>query len=117
MNNSRLFRFSNVFIAVGVASGLLINNAFAAEMPKEATQYTHEINQQYAKSLPFSNRQDFEDAQRGFIAPLLNEGVLKNDEGKTYYRAYDYKFDINAPAPDTINPSLWRQTQINGISG
>lgn len=117
MNNSRLFRFSNVFIAVGVASGLLINNAFAAEMPKEATQYTHEINQQYAKSLPFSNRQDFEDAQRGFIAPLLNEGVLKNDEGKIYYRAYDYKFDINAPAPDTINPSLWRQTQINGISG
>ncbi len=54
MNNSRLFRFSNVFIAVGVASGLLINNAFAAETPKEATQYTQEINQQYAKSLPLA---------------------------------------------------------------
>lgn len=117
MNNSRLFRFSNVFIAVGVASGLLINNAFAAEMPKEATQYTQEINQQYAKSLPFSDRQDFEDAQRGFIAPLLNHGELKNADGKVMYRAEDYKFDINAPAPDTVNPSFWRQSQVNGISG
>ncbi|MBW6054783.1 MBL fold metallo-hydrolase [Escherichia coli] len=29
----------------------------------------------------------------------------------------DYKFDINAPAPETVNPSLWRQSQLNGISG
>lgn len=117
MNNSRLFRFSNVFIAVGVASGLLINSAFAAEMPKEATQYTREMNQQYAKSLPFSDRQDFEDAQRGFIAPLFNHGELKDADGKVMYRAEDYKFDINAPAPDTVNPSFWRQSQVNGISG
>lgn len=117
MNNSRLFRFSNVFIAVGVASGLLINSAFAAEMPKEATQYTREMNQQYAKSLPFSDRQDFEDAQRGFIAPLFNHGELKDTDGKVMYRAEDYKFDINAPAPDTVNPSFWRQSQVNGISG
>lgn len=100
MNNSRLFRFSNVFIAVGVASGLLINNAFAAEMPKEATQYTHEINQQYAKSLPFSNRQDFEDAQRGFIAPLLNEGVLKTTRVKP------------TTAPMIINSISMRQRRI-----
>lgn len=68
-------------------------------------------------SLPFANRQDFDDAQRGFIAPLLNNGELKTPDGKTYYRAHDYQFDINAPAPDTVNPSLWRQSQINGISG
>lgn len=29
-----------------------------------------------------------------------------------YYRANDYKFDINAAAPETVNPSLWRQSQI-----
>ncbi len=33
------------------------------------------------------------------------------------YRGEDYKFDINAPAPETVNPSLWRQSQLNGISG
>ncbi|MCV5512812.1 MBL fold metallo-hydrolase, partial [Escherichia coli] len=37
--------------------------------------------------------------------------------GKPYYRGEDYKFDINAPAPETVNPSLWRQSQLNGISG
>lgn len=60
---------------------------------------------------------DFDDAQRGFIAPLLDEGILRDANGKIYYRANDYKFDINAAAPETVNPSLWRQSQINGISG
>ncbi|MCL5623244.1 MBL fold metallo-hydrolase, partial [Escherichia coli] len=52
-----------------------------------------------------------------FIAPLLDEGILRDANGKVYYRADDYKFDINAAAPETVNPSLWRQSQINGISG
>lgn len=60
---------------------------------------------------------DFDDALRGFIAPLLDEGILRDANGKIYYRANDYKFDINAAAPETVNPSLWRQSQINGISG
>ena len=84
---------------------------------KAATQYTQQVNQNYAKSLPFSDRQDFDDAQRGFIAPLLDEGILRDANGKPYYRGEDYKFDINAPAPETVNPSLWRQSQLNGISG
>ncbi|POP43092.1 hypothetical protein CHU32_17785 [Superficieibacter electus] len=117
MNNSRLFRLSRTFIAITAATGFLVNSAFAVEAPKDATKYTQQINQKYIQSLPFSDRQDFEDAQRGFIAPLLDQGILKNADGKQYYRAEDYKFDINATAPETVNPSLWRQSQLNGISG
>ncbi|EFP6234294.1 MBL fold metallo-hydrolase [Salmonella enterica] len=117
MNNERLFRLSRTFIAITTASGLFIHTAFAAESAKDATQYTQQINQQYIKNLPFSDRQDFADAQRGFIAPLPDHGILNNSDGKPYYRADDYKFDINASAPQTINPSLWRQSQLNGISG
>ncbi|EDA0833302.1 MBL fold metallo-hydrolase [Salmonella enterica] len=117
MNNEKLFRLSRTFIAITTASGLFIHTAFAAESAKDATQYTQQINQQYIKNLPFSNRQDFADAQRGFIAPLPDHGILNNTDGKPYYRADDYKFDINASAPQTINPSLWRQSQLNGISG
>ncbi|MEN1494722.1 hypothetical protein AAIH17_36495, partial [Pseudomonas aeruginosa] len=69
-----------------------------AELPvgpkAPATQYTQQVNQNYAKSLPFSDRQDFDDAQRGFIAPLLDEGILRDANGKIYYRANDYKFVI-----------------------
>ncbi|ECC1659881.1 TPA: MBL fold metallo-hydrolase [Salmonella enterica subsp. salamae] len=117
MNNETLFRLSRTFIAVTAASGLFIHTAFAAESAKEATAYTQQVNQQYTKNLPFSDRQDFADAQRGFIAPLPDHGILKNADGKPYYRADDYKFDMNAPAPQTVNPSLWRQSQLNGISG
>ncbi|ELL0181586.1 MBL fold metallo-hydrolase [Salmonella enterica] len=117
MNNEKLFRLSRMFIAITTASGLFIHTAFAAESAKDATQYTQQINQQYIKNLPFSDRQDFADAQRGFIAPLPDHGILNNTDGKPYYRADDYKFDINASAPQTINPSLWRQSQLNGISG
>ncbi|HEA4625756.1 TPA: MBL fold metallo-hydrolase [Escherichia coli] len=117
MNNSRLFRLSRIVIAFTAASGMMINTAYATDEAKAATQYTQQVNQNYAKSLPFSDRQDFDDAQRGFIAPLLDEGILRDANGKIYYRANDYKFDINAAAPETVNPSLWRQSQINGISG
>ncbi|EMJ3208179.1 MBL fold metallo-hydrolase [Salmonella enterica] len=117
MNNEKLFRLSRTFIAITTASGLFIHTAFAAESAKDATQYTQQINQQYIKNLPLSDRQDFADAQRGFIAPLPDHGILNNTDGKPYYRADDYKFDINASAPQTINPSLWRQSQLNGISG
>ncbi|HCT6059412.1 TPA: MBL fold metallo-hydrolase [Escherichia coli] len=117
MNNSRLFRLSRIVIALTAASGMMVNTANAKEEAKAATQYTQQVNQNYAKSLPFSDRQDFDDAQRGFIAPLLDEGILRDANGKPYYRGEDYKFDINAPAPETVNPSLWRQSQLNGISG
>ncbi|MWO98899.1 alkyl sulfatase YjcS [Escherichia coli] len=117
MNNSRLFRLSRIVIALTAASGMMVNTAYATDEAKAATQYTQQVNQNYAKSLPFSDRQDFDDAQRGFIAPLLDEGILRDANGKPYYRGEDYKFDINAPAPETVNPSLWRQSQLNGISG
>lgn len=117
MSNSRLFCFSRVFIALVTTTGLLTNSAFANGTAQPASQYTQKSNQTYLTSLPFADRQDFNDAQRGFIAPLLNNGELKNPDGKTYYRAHDYQFDINTPAPATVNPSLWRQSQINGISG
>lgn len=86
MNNSRLFRLSRIIIALTAASGMMVNTANAKEEAKAATQYTQQVNQNYAKSLPFSDRQDFDDAQRGFIAPLLDEGILRDANGKPYYR-------------------------------
>lgn len=117
MNKSQPFRLSRIFIALVATTGILVNPVFTSESSQPASQYTKQQNQRYLTSLPFADRQDFDDAQRGFIAPLPNQGILKNADGKPFYRAEDYKFDINAPAPETVNPSLWRQSQINGISG
>ena len=117
MNKSQPFRLSRIFIALVATTGILVSPVFASESSQPASQYAKQQNQHYLTSLPFADRQDFDDAQRGFIAPLPNQGILKNADGKPFYRAEDYKFDINAPAPETVNPSLWRQSQINGISG
>ncbi|MEB4676518.1 MBL fold metallo-hydrolase [Enterobacteriaceae bacterium G50] len=111
------FKLTKTCLALTAIMALMSQSVGAAETAKDASTFTKSVNQQYQQSLPFNDRQDFEDAQRGFIAPLLNEGKLTTPDGKVYYRALDYQFDINAPAPDTINPSLWRQSQVNGISG
>lgn len=111
------FKLTKTCLALTAIMALMSQSVGAAESAKDASSFTKSVNQQYQQSLPFNNRQDFDDAQRGFIAPLLNEGKLTTPDGKVYYRALDYQFDINAPAPSTVNPSLWRQSQVNGISG
>jgi alkyl sulfatase BDS1-like metallo-beta-lactamase superfamily hydrolase len=85
----------------------------AADTPKPATEATREANAAVLKALPFNNKQAFEDSARGFIAPLENDGVVKNVKGDIIWDLP--KFDFlkgDKPAPDTVNPSLWRQAQI-----
>jgi alkyl sulfatase BDS1-like metallo-beta-lactamase superfamily hydrolase len=56
------------------------------------------------------DRRDFEFASRGFIA-TLDDPIIRRGDGRPAYdlRAYDF---LAGPAPDTANPSLWRQAQI-----
>ena len=79
---------------------------------KSATSWTKEVHA--LSNLPFSDKQDFDDAQRGFIGtlPLMN---IKNARG-TVWDLTTYSFLDEAP-PDTINPSLWRIAQLNMTNG
>jgi alkyl sulfatase BDS1-like metallo-beta-lactamase superfamily hydrolase len=95
-------------LAVGLGQPVM-----AADIAKPATAATKAANAAVLKELPFSNKQAFEDSKRGFIAPLENNGVVKNAKGDIVWDLP--KFDFLAgdkPAPDTVNPSLWRQAQI-----
>ncbi|MEW6659251.1 MAG: alkyl sulfatase dimerization domain-containing protein [Thermodesulfobacteriota bacterium] len=79
----------------------------------EATKQTKGANASVLKKLPFADKQDFTDAQRGFIAPLPNGGVIRGKEGKPVWDLTRYAFiKQGAATPDTVNPSLWRQSQI-----
>ena len=104
-------------LVASVVLALSAVTAFAAQAPKEAGEFTVKANEALLKQLPFGDKQDFEDAQRGFIAPLKNGGVLKDANGQVFYNAQAYKFPLDAPAPATVNPSFWRQSQLTGISG
>jgi alkyl sulfatase BDS1-like metallo-beta-lactamase superfamily hydrolase len=82
--------------------------------PKAASAATVAANKQVLGSLPFNDKQDFEDAQRGLIdAPATLS--IRNDKGAVVWDLESYKqyIGLDKPAPDTVNPSLWRNAQLN----
>jgi alkyl sulfatase BDS1-like metallo-beta-lactamase superfamily hydrolase len=80
--------------------------------PKDATTVTKAANAKLLQQLPFADRRDFEEADRGFIAPLPNDGLIKAD-GRVVWDLTRFNFiKQDEPAPDTVNPSLWRQSQL-----
>lgn len=82
--------------------------------PKAATAATKAANQQVQKTLPFNDKSDFEDAQRGFMgAPETL--TIKNAAGTIVWDLESYKkfIALDKAAPDSVNPSLWRNAQLN----
>ena len=58
----------------------------------------------------FANRQDFEFADRGFVATRADPKILAADGHVVWdLAAYDF---LKAPGPASVNPSLWRQAQL-----
>lgn len=84
--------------------------------PKPAEPLTAERNKAVLDVLPFANTQAFDDARRGFIAEWP-EGKVTDDEGNLAWNMAAYAFLNGKAAPDTVNPSLWRQAQLNAIHG
>lgn len=101
----------SVMLVTGVSQPVLA--ADATDAAKPATEATKSANAAVLKELPFNNKQAFEDSAKGFIAPLDNDGLVKNDQGGIVFDLSRYQFlEGDKPSPDTVNPSLWRQAQI-----
>lgn len=79
----------------------------------DASEFTRKLNRAVLGELPFDYTKDFEDAARGFVAPLSNEGKAIGAQGWPVYDATRLDFVADgSPAPDTVNPSLWRNAQL-----
>jgi len=112
------------FLLIGIAymfRGVLplILGAPAPSIPKdvaaEATTSTKEAREKILKELPFSNKQDFEFADRGFIA-TREERQIKDESGRIVFDLASYDF-LKGEAPESANPSLWRQAQLIAKNG
>ncbi|WHI49627.1 alkyl sulfatase dimerization domain-containing protein [Microbulbifer sp. MLAF003] len=88
-----------------------------ADPPNPASAVTQKANQTVLKELPFDNRQDFENVKRGFIAPLPDNGVIKTEKGQPVWNLEAFQFARDKSAPDSANPSLWRQLQLISEGG
>jgi alkyl sulfatase BDS1-like metallo-beta-lactamase superfamily hydrolase len=84
--------------------------------PKCATPHTCGHNHSLLDQLPFGDTQDFADAQRGFIA-TLPDVTIRSKQGHVVWSLADYAFLAHEPAPDSVNPSLWRQARLNMSNG
>ncbi|MBA4608544.1 MBL fold metallo-hydrolase [Aeromicrobium sp. Marseille-Q0843] len=85
-----------------------------ATTPKDPEQSIVDQQRAVLESLPFSDTRDFEDAERGLIAPIT-EPVLAED-GTVLWDNSTYDF-IEGEAPDSVNPSLWRQSRLAATDG
>jgi alkyl sulfatase BDS1-like metallo-beta-lactamase superfamily hydrolase len=84
------------------------------EQAKDASPHTQLHNAQV--SVP-NSQNDFDNAQRGFIAQWPG-GRVEDEQGRMVYDISRYEFITqDSPSPSTVNPSLWRQAQLNVIHG
>ena len=83
---------------------------------KDASKYTADENAQVYKTLDFSDEQEKEFAKKGFItAPDKLE--IKTENGTVAWSQTAYDFIRNSSTPDSANPSLWRNTELNSLYG
>jgi alkyl sulfatase BDS1-like metallo-beta-lactamase superfamily hydrolase len=80
----------------------------------EPTPATTAANTALRTSLPFDDADDFRRAERGLLAPLPDRVTAA--DGRTVWDARKFDF-VAGEAPATVNPSLWRQERLNGLSG
>ena len=79
------------------------------------TSYTTNANKAVLDELPFKDQQDFEEANKGFIA-TDNDLKVKGRDGSIIWDQSAFEF-IKGEAPASTNPSLWRQARLNNIHG
>ena len=83
--------------------------------PQPASEHTRRANATVASRLRLGDRADFERAARGLIAQL-DPPLITGADGRVVWNNASYAF-LDGPAPDEVNPSLWRQAQLNAHHG
>ena len=80
-----------------------------------ATTITAEANAEWYEKLDFSDRREFANAERGWLDNAEGK-IIDGEDNRSAWDLQSYG-DLNRDAPDTVNPSLWRNTQLNAKAG
>ncbi len=89
---------------------------FAAAAQDAASEATRTAQAEIAKRLPLDDPRDEANVMRGKLAEIPG-GVILSKDGKTVWDRRPYAFLDAKAAPDTVNPSLWRQARLNAVHG
>ncbi|MEU1986103.1 alkyl sulfatase dimerization domain-containing protein [Nocardia sp. NPDC019395] len=88
------------------------------QKPKPPSAVTAEVNRSAADFYDMGNRADFADVQRGLIAPLPGPVYSDTDSSKVVFDPEEFAYLAgDPPVPDSVHPSLWRQSQLISVGG
>ncbi|MCG2839568.1 MBL fold metallo-hydrolase [Sandaracinobacter sp. RS1-74] len=101
-----------VAFALGITAMLLGSAAPAFANP--ATGHTAAANAKVLEQLPFNDRSEFQDAARGLLLKPDTLTIRRADGGIAWdLESYRKFIALETPAPASVNPSLWRNAQLN----
>src|SRR5947209_13586853 len=79
--------------------------------PRPAEASVAAANKAALDALPFADRRDFEDAERGFVGTVADATITIGE--RKVWSQRPYAFLQADEAPTTVHPSLWRISQLN----
>jgi linear primary-alkylsulfatase len=82
------------------------------EMPKDASASVVAQHAATLQALPFADTRDFDEAARGFLGTIDNAKIA-TPQGRVVWSLEPYAFLNEEKAPQTVDPSLWRQSRLN----
>lgn len=115
LNTARSLQLTSLALITILLTACGGDNGVGPQGNSPATDATIVANSEVADSLPLDDQRDFEDARRGLVATPENLKITM-DDGTVIWDMSSYAF-IEGEAPDTVNPSLWRQAMLNNIHG
>ena len=115
------YSLTTVVLAAGGAAGERVPYADSVDKHfhakgKPPSEHTLAVIRAARESMPFQDKRDFDEAHKGFIAPLKSK-VIKADTGHVAWDVERYNFLAEDREFDTVHPSTKRQGWLNQITG
>ncbi len=79
---------------------------------KVPSEFTLEVFEKARETLPFSDRQDFEEMEKGFIARPESMQIM-GDAGNVAWDMERYEFLLEPDKINSVHPSMLRMSQLN----
>lgn len=111
----RFYTSAALALCLGLAIPALAQQEDSAASAKPASPATLRHYRETTAALPWTDKEDFDLAARGFIAEIPGRKILKPD-GQVIRDLGELDV-FKGKRPDTVNPSLWRNAQLLSRSG
>ena len=86
--------------------------AIREQQQKPASEHTRAHQARVRNQLPLSETKSFDNARKGFIKTLEPMQIAHQQADRMVFDLTKFEF-LKDESPETVNPSLWRQAQLN----